>query len=106
MGESRGKIYWHTFGALEIGPPKNSRACRARTKIALCRPMVARAPLHNALMFRSDPLRLLSGFAGDGRKISCIDLPPRSRVHLVNDPDLVAELLLEKSKKLHKHLFP
>ena len=68
--------------------------------------MVARAPLQNALMFRSDPLQLLSGFAGDGKKISCIDLPPRSRVHLVNDPDLVAELLLEKSKKLHKHLFP
>lgn len=68
--------------------------------------MVARAPLHNALMFRSDPLRLLSDFAGDGQRISSIDLSPRARVHLVNDPDLVADLLLEKSNKLHKHLFP
>jgi cytochrome P450 len=56
------------------------------------------------LLLRSDPLALLERHAESGEKIAPIPLPESSRVHLVNAPELVAQILNDQSGALRKYL--
>jgi len=57
-------------------------------------------------MLRSDPLALLSRHAESGERIARIALPEANSVHLVNEPELVAQILNDQSGALRKFLPP
>jgi cytochrome P450 len=90
----------------------SSRLLERTTTLADARSLLQRfrvvstpGPVQNALLLRSDPLRLLAGFADTGEKVSAIDLPAAT-VFLVNAPELVAELLLDRTGRIQKYLSP
>jgi cytochrome P450 len=77
----------------------------ATLRVRLLR-VVTESALHNALMLRSDPLTLLTRYAARGERIARIEVPDRTELHLVNEPELVAQLLNDQSRSLRKFLPP